>query len=86
MKATGYVRPVDELGRIVLPVSVRKALTLEPKDGVEIYVDGENIIMQKYLAHCTFCDAQHNLANFKGKLVCPACAKSIVSLSHPAAD
>ena len=86
MKATGYVRPVDELGRLVLPVSVRNELRIEPKDGVEIYVDGEDIIMQKYLAHCTFCDAQHNLTTFKGKQVCPACARGLSDLSHPAAD
>jgi AbrB family looped-hinge helix DNA binding protein len=49
LKATGIVRPVDQLGRVVLPKSLRRMLGLDPDTDVEIYVDGESIILQKYV-------------------------------------
>ena len=48
MKATGIVRKVDELGRIVLPIELRRTLNIEIKDPLEIYVDGESIMLKKY--------------------------------------
>jgi transcriptional pleiotropic regulator of transition state genes len=48
MKSTGIVRKVDELGRIVVPVELRRTLDIELKDPVEIFVDGELIIFKKY--------------------------------------
>lgn len=48
MKATGIVRKVDELGRVVLPVELRRSLGIEVKDPLEIYVDGESIMLKKY--------------------------------------
>ncbi|WP_078410548.1 AbrB/MazE/SpoVT family DNA-binding domain-containing protein [Priestia abyssalis] len=51
MKSTGIVRKIDELGRIVVPVELRKAMDLKIKDPVEIFVDGEKIVLKKYTAH-----------------------------------
>ena len=48
MKATGIVRKVDELGRIVLPIELRRTLDIEIKDPVEIFVDEDFIILRKY--------------------------------------
>jgi transcriptional pleiotropic regulator of transition state genes len=48
MKSTGIVRKVDELGRIVLPIELRRALDLKTKDPVEIFVEEEQIIFKKY--------------------------------------
>lgn len=48
MKSTGVVRKVDELGRIVIPVELRRNLEIEEKDPMEIFIDGERIILQKY--------------------------------------
>ena len=48
MKATGIVRKVDELGRIVLPIELRRTLNIEEKDSLEIFVDGSSVILQKY--------------------------------------
>ena len=48
MKSTGIVRKVDELGRIVLPIELRRTLDIAEKDAIEIYVDGESIILKKY--------------------------------------
>ena len=56
MKSTGIVRKVDELGRIVLPIELRRTLGIEEKDRIEIFVDGESIILRKYQPACIFCD------------------------------
>jgi len=49
MKSTGIVRKVDELGRVVLPKELRRTLGIEEKDPIEIYIDGDKIILKKYL-------------------------------------
>lgn len=77
MKATGIVRKVDELGRIVLPMEMRKVLGIAERDPLEIYVDGENIILRKYQPACIFCDSADDVVNYKGKMVCRKCVKSL---------
>lgn len=73
MKSTGIVRKVDELGRVVLPIELRRTLDINQKDSLEIYVDGEKIILKKYSPACIFCGEAEGTAYFKGKNVCPNC-------------
>lgn len=73
MKSTGVVRKVDELGRIVLPIELRRTYNIEEKDALEIYVDGENIILKKYEPACIFCGDAKNVNNYKGKNICSGC-------------
>ena len=73
MKSTGIVRKVDELGRIVLPVEMRRTLDIAEKDALEIYVEGDAIILRKYQAACVFCDSLRNVVSFKGRNVCADC-------------
>ncbi len=80
MKSTGIVRKVDELGRIVLPIEMRRTLDIAEKDPVEIYVDGESVILRKYQASCVFCDSVKDIASFKGRNVCAACIAKIKAL------
>lgn len=77
MKSTGVVRKVDELGRVVIPIEVRKVLDIAEKDPLEIFIDSEKeiIILGKYAASCVFCDTVTS-DRFKGKLVCLPCAES----------
>jgi transcriptional pleiotropic regulator of transition state genes len=82
MKATGIVRKVDELGRIVLPIELRRTLDLDIKDPVEIFVDGEKIILKKYLPACVFCGNSDQTIYFKGKLVCNTCKSEISAVEH----
>ena len=56
MKATGIVRKVDELGRVVLPIELRRNLDIKEKDALEIYVDEDKIILKKYEPACIFCN------------------------------
>lgn len=73
MKSTGIVRKVDELGRIVIPKELRKTFNIAEKDSLEIYVDGEQIILKKYCPACIFCGQAKNNIIFKGKLICSDC-------------
>ena len=77
MKSTGIVRKVDELGRVVLPIEMRRTLDISEKDALEIYVDGENIILRKYHETCVFCDSTKDLVNFNGRNVCKACIEKL---------
>lgn len=77
MKSTGIVRKVDELGRIVLPIELRRTLGIEEKDRIEIFVDGESIILRKYQPACIFCDSAKDIINYKGKNICPDCIRAM---------
>lgn len=48
MKSTGMVRKIDGLGRVVIPMELRKVLAIKEKDAIEIFVDDNQIILQKY--------------------------------------
>ena len=74
MKSTGIVRKVDELGRIVLPIELRRTMGIEVKDALEIYVDGDHIVLKKYEPSCVFCGNAKDIIHFKGKNVCSDCA------------
>lgn len=77
MKATGIVRRVDDLGRVVIPKELRKTLGLQEGDGLELFVDGENIILHKYSPACIFCGEAEGVEEFHGRRVCPGCAKEL---------
>ena len=88
MKNTGIVRKVDELGRIVLPIEMRRILDIAERDPLEIYVDGDNVILKKYQPSCIFCDSITNLVEYKGRNVCSACIRKLKATPHntPAAS
>ena len=77
MKSTGIVRKVDELGRIVLPIELRRSLDIAEKDSLEIYVDDNRIILKKYEPTCIFCGNSKDVITFKGKNICPACLSEL---------
>lgn len=77
MKALGIIRPVDELGRIVLPVETRKMMDLNPKDGVEVFIEDDKIILKKYRPSCIFCGEADGVIDFKGKKVCRGCIEAL---------
>lgn len=77
MKSTGIVRNVDELGRIVIPKEMRKKMDIASSDPVEIYVEGDKIILTKYHPSCHFCGNESSVVEFKGKKICHACLGEI---------
>ncbi len=80
MKSTGIVRKVDELGRIVLPIELRRTMSIAEKDAIEIYVDGSSIILRKYEPTCVFCGDAKNVMNYRGKNICTDCLKELKKL------
>lgn len=83
MKSTGIIRRIDELGRIVLPIEIRKNLSLSSKDAVEIYVNGDTIILQKYEPSCIFCGSEDRTQDFDGKLICASCLEELQKMEIP---
>ncbi|HCT64003.1 MAG TPA: AbrB family transcriptional regulator [Lachnospiraceae bacterium] len=69
MKSTGIVRKVDELGRVVLPIELRRSLNIDVKDSLEIFVDNEKIVLKKYEPADVFTGSMENLIDFNGKKV-----------------
>ena len=76
---TGIVRRIDELGRIVIPVEIRKRFGLGEKDPVEISVRGESILLTKPQASCVFCGGERALEDFRGRFVCRACIEDLAA-------
>ena len=77
MKSTGIVRKVDELGRIVLPIELRRTMNIAEKDAIEIYVEGSTIILKKYEPTCIFCGNARNMTMYREKNVCMNCLKEL---------
>lgn len=77
MKSTGIVRKVDELGRIVLPIELRRNLDIEERDPVEIFLEGDKIVLQKYEPACLFCGSSVGLTQYRGKNVCRDCVRNM---------
>ena len=76
MKATGIVRKVDELGRVVIPIELRRTLSIAERDALEIYTDEDRIVHRKYepACACVFCGRADHVIPFKGRNVCKKCA------------
>ena len=79
MKYTGIVRRIDDLGRVVLPVELRRTLDLENGDSLEIFVEDDRVILKKYQPACIFCGGVDGVFAFKGRNLCPDCLAEIVS-------
>ena len=77
MKSTGIVRKIDALGRIVLPIELRRTLDIGERDAVEISVEGPNIVLRKYCPACVFCEATKDVQTFKGKNICAKCLQEL---------
>ena len=81
MKSTGIVRKVDELGRIVLPSELRRTLSIEEKDSLEIFIDSDRIILKKYEPSCVFLDIMDDLYEYKGKKVSKKAIKEMAEMA-----
>lgn len=77
MKATGIVRKVDGLGRIVLPIELRRVLDIQVQSDLEIFVDNGDVILRKYTPNCIFCGSQDGLTELQEKSVCANCVSSL---------
>ena len=79
MKSTGIIRKVDDLGRIVLPIELRRMLDIEERDELEIYMENERIILQKYEPSCIFCGSSRDLVSYRGRNLCQDCIRQMTA-------
>ena len=79
MKSTGIVRNIDPLGRVVLPMELRKLLDLKVQDPVEIFTHGSDVVIRKYRPGCVFCNRDGSMLQFKGLYVCSHCIAELAS-------
>ena len=77
MKATGIVRSIDELGRIVLPAEIRQSMDINVRDALEIFTDEGRIILQKYEPSCVFCTNVDGIVLYKNKRICAECLATL---------
>lgn len=80
MKATGIIRRMDELGRVVIPIEIRNQFNILEKDPIEIYVNGSSIILKKFEPNCIFCGSKQDLLSYNDKLICNNCSNKIGNL------
>ena len=77
MKSTGIIRKVDDLGRIVLPIELRRTLDIAERDELEIFMEDDRIVLKKYEPACVFCSSEQGLVSYRGKNVCQECARKL---------
>lgn len=80
MKSTGITRPVDALGRVVIPMEIRENLGINTKDLLEISVEGDKIVLKKHGQSCVFCGSSDDLVIFEDKKVCKKCLINLMNL------
>ncbi len=77
MKHSCFVRKIDELGRIVLPIEIRQNLDIKEKDPLEIFLKDDGIFIKKKRLSCIFCNSDLSLKTFSDKPICQHCINRI---------
>lgn len=80
MRATGIVRNIDELGRIVIPKELRNKMDMHEGSAVEIFTEDGKICLRRFYKGCHFCGGSNSVSEFKDKLVCRACLDELKSI------
>lgn len=85
MKSTGMIRPVDKMGRVVIPKEIRAKLQItNDVDSFEIYMDGDKIILKKYRPACIFCNSLTECIDFETYTVCKNCIEKLNNIKDTA--
>ncbi|MBQ1704219.1 MAG: AbrB/MazE/SpoVT family DNA-binding domain-containing protein [Clostridia bacterium] len=77
MKSTGIVRRIDNLGRITLPIELRKNLDMDCGDALEIYTEGNSVVLRKHESGCVFCGSTRKVTLYKDKAICENCRREL---------
>lgn len=80
MKATGIVRKLDELGRVVLPIDLRRKFDIDLNDPIDIGVNGNEIVLTKHVPHCIFCKGTDMVKEVIGKNICEGCLTDLQAM------
>ena len=79
MKPADCICKIDKLGRVLIPKNLRSRFDLQIDDPIEVFTDGDSIVLKKYRKRCAFCGSEENVRVFKEKYICDTCAKEISS-------
>lgn len=79
---TGIIRHLDDLGRIVIPIEIRKRFSLSEKDPLEISVKDDIILLSKPQSVCVFCGRRSALQEHRGRSVCRSCISELASATE----
>lgn len=83
MKETGIIRAIDNLGRVVIPIEIRKLLDIEDgKDSFEIFMDGDSIVLKKHSKKCVFCNSEDDCITFENRIVCKSCVEKLQHINN----
>lgn len=77
MEKLNFIRKIDELGRIVIPIELRKILDIQEKDSLGISLTENGIFIKKEKPTCVFCNSDTELQSFYGKNICKTCIKNL---------
>jgi len=77
LKSTGIVRRTDTLGRVVIPKELRTLFNINEYDALEVFTEGETIVLKKYEPHCLMCGEVKNTTHYMGKLICRSCIEEV---------
>lgn len=80
MKTIGIVRKLDSFGRVVLPMEIRRKMNLEEGTPIELFSEGDSIILRKAYPTCVFCGGTDDLKPYNGKMICQECADHVSKL------
>jgi len=80
MKSTGIVRQLDSLGRVVIPIDLRRGLNITDKDSIEIFIEGDLIILKAFTPGCSFCGSDEKLTIQKKINICKSCRDEIKTM------
>lgn len=79
MKSTGITKKIDNLNRIVIPKEILSSVNISRGDNVELFIEGDNIIITRYEKDCIFCGETEDLQSFKGKNICKKCKEKLAN-------
>ena len=77
MNKSYFVRKIDELGRVVIPIEIRKVLEIKERDSLQISLENDSIFIKKEEPHCIFCNSTSKLESFYNKNICKDCIKKL---------
>ena len=82
MRSTGMSRPVDELGRIVIPKEIRRSFKIKDKDLLEIFIEGDSIVLKKAVSSCVICNSSEQIEEINEKFICRKCIEKINAMNN----
>ena len=77
MKTSGIIRRIDDLGRVVIPVEMRRVLDIGEREALSISLENNAIVLRRARTGCVFCGGGKDVIDFRGKLVCPRCVRQL---------